>query len=189
MKLIIGLGNPGKEHARNRHNVGFMVVDRFAKEHGLVFKRTQSRAKLAEGEFEGNALVLAKPQTYMNSSGLSVQGLVHRYRLSASDIIVLCDDLDLPLGKIRIRPVGGSGGHKGLKSIIDSLGSQEFPRLRLGIGRPDLNASEEDVVDYVLKGFKGEEMALVEEAINAAVEALECLLKDGLQTAMNRYNK
>ncbi len=189
MKLIIGLGNPGKEHTRHRHNAGFMIVDRFAREHSLVFNRRQSRAKVAEGEVEGNAIALAKPQTYMNFSGLSVQGLVYRYRLALSDIIVLCDDLDLPLGKIRIRPSGGSGGHKGLKSIIDSVGSHDFPRLRLGIGRPELSASEEDVVDYVLAGFKREEVPVAGEAIATAVEALECLLKDGLQAAMNRYNK
>lgn len=187
-KLIIGLGNPGREHTRHRHNVGFMIVDRFAGRHGLVFNRRQSKAKVAEGEVDGHAIVLAKPQTYMNLSGLSVQGLVHRHRLPLSDIVVLCDDLDLPLGKIRIRPGGGSGGHKGLKSIIDSLGSQDFPRLRLGVGRPVMSATEKDVVDYVLTEFKGEERRTVNEAIDAAVEALECLLGEGLLAAMNRYN-
>lgn len=187
MKLIVGLGNPGKEYVRHRHNIGFMVVDRFAKLQGLSFDKKQSKAKVAEGTVEGSRLVLAKPQTYMNLSGLSVQGLMAKTRLPPSEIVVVCDDMDLPLGKIRIRPSGGSAGHNGLKSIIAALGTQEFPRLRVGIGRPD-PASPDSTIDFVLTGFAGEEREAIDAAVERACEALLLALKDGLQAAMNKYN-
>ncbi len=209
MKLIVGLGNPGKEHTRHRHNIGFMILDRFAKQHGLSFEKKQSKAKMAEGKIEGRQIILAKPQTYMNLSGQSVQGLVFKYQLPLSEIMVVCDDLDLPLGKIRLRPAGGSAGHNGLKSIIGALGGQEFPRLRVGIGRPPpspganvpghaelVSASRSlspsgisSTIDFVLTEFIAEERESINEAIDRAGEALLLILQEGLQAAMNKYNQ
>ncbi len=188
MKLIVGLGNPGKEYVRHRHNIGFMVVDRLAQQHGLSFDRKQSKAKIAQGEIDDHRVILAKPQTYMNLSGLSVQGLVDKYRLPLAEIMVICDDLDLPAGKIRIRPSGGAGGHNGLKSIIAALGSQDFARLRIGIGRPAAEAGIEPVIDFVLTGFAGEEKEAIFAAIDHACESIILTLKEGLQAAMNRFN-
>ncbi|MBI4330629.1 MAG: aminoacyl-tRNA hydrolase [Chloroflexi bacterium] len=188
VKLFVGLGNPGKEHLRHRHNIGFMVVDRFGKKHGLTFDRKQSKAKIAEGDVEGRRLVLAKPQTYMNLSGLSVQGLVNKYRLQPSEIMVVCDDMDLPAGKIRIRPGGGSGGHRGLQSIIDALGNRDFPRLRVGIGHPPTTMALNPAIDFVLTEFTREEREIIDEALDRASEALLCVLTEGLQAAMNEFN-
>ncbi len=188
MKLLIGLGNPGKEYLRHRHNIGFMVLDYLAKKHDLSFDKKQSKAKVAEGEINGHRVLLAKPQTYMNLSGLSVQGLVNKYRVPLPELIVVCDDLDLPLGKIRIRAAGGSAGHNGLKSIIAALGTQEFARLRIGIGRPVVEAGKEPVIDYVLTGFNGNEKEAIEAAVARAAEALALAITEGLQAAMNKYN-
>lgn len=166
-----------------------MIVDHFARKHGLSFSHRQGRAKVAEGIVNGHSVILAKPQTYMNSSGISVQGLVHRYKLPFSEIIVICDDMDLPLGKIRIRPGGSSGGHKGLQSVIDSLSTRDFARLRVGIGRPDAFVNEDGVVHYVLSEFKPEERPVIDKAIDSAVEALLCVLQESLSDAMNKFNR
>jgi PTH1 family peptidyl-tRNA hydrolase len=183
-KLIVGLGNPGRQYARNRHNVGFQCLDRLAQAHGLLFGNRRARASLASGKTSGVRVVLAKPRTYMNLSGQAVGPLVRFYKLSLDDILVIYDDLDLPLGTIRLRPEGGSGGHKGMRSIIEALGSQAFPRLRVGIGRPPGN----DAVSYVLKDFTADEQITLESVYEKVVAAVELFLREGIEAAMNTYN-
>jgi PTH1 family peptidyl-tRNA hydrolase len=183
-KLIVGLGNPGREHGHNRHNVGFQCVNHLAKAHGLVFEQRQARAKLAIGTIAGTRLILAKPQTYMNLSGQAVSGLVRWYKLPLSDLLVIYDDLDLPMGTIRLRPSGSAAGHKGMRSIIEHLKTDEFPRLRLGIGRP----LDGDDVTYVLSNFTRAEAALLADVFERAVAAIECVLSEGLIAAMNKFN-
>lgn len=185
MKLIVGLGNPGRDFARHRHNVGFRCVNAFARRHRLAFSRSQSRARIARGVVAGEEVVLARPQTFMNLSGRAVAGLVKGLRIDPLDLLVIYDDMDLLLGTVRLRPGGSAGGHHGMESIIAALGSQEFPRLRVGIGRP----SGGDVVSYVLDDFSPEEDKEVEKAVATVVEALECYVKEGLEEAMNRFNR
>lgn len=189
MVLIVGLGNPGKEYAKHRHNIGFMVLDSFARQHHLPFDLKQSKARVAKGEVQGKGVILAKPQTYMNASGVSVQGLVHRYNLFPADALVVCDDLDLPLGKTRLRPRGSSGGHKGLQSIIETLNSQEFLRLRIGIGRPPPSIAENAAIDFVLTEFTAEEVEIIKGVISRACDALLFFLEESIQAAMNKFNR
>ena len=137
MRLIVGLGNPGLKYSRNRHNIGFMCLNRFARKHGIRFARKQSQARIGEGEITGTKLILARPQTMMNLSGNSISRLVKRYKIDPADMIIIHDDLDLPLGKIRVRQGGRSAGHKGIESIIACLENSDFIRIRVGIGRPD----------------------------------------------------
>ena len=183
MKLIIGLGNPGKAYANNRHNVGFQCLDYFARLHRISLKERKARARVGMGDVAGVQVVLAKPRTYMNLSGEAVVRLVPRFGVHLDDLLVICDDLDLPLGKLRIRQRGGSAGHKGVQSIIASLGSEEFPRIRVGIGRP-----EGDEVAYVLSDFTAEEKDIVKESIATVSDAISCILDEGIEAAMNRYN-
>ncbi|MBI4188397.1 MAG: aminoacyl-tRNA hydrolase, partial [Chloroflexi bacterium] len=158
MNLIVGLGNPGRSYANNRHNLGFMCLSYFAKKHGLSFDKKQGQARTASGEVAGHKVILARPQTYMNASGEAVSYLVRKYKVSLEDLIVVHDDLDLPVGKIRIRRGGSAAGHKGIKSIIADLGSPDFVRIRVGIGQSgDSRLNENDVIDYVLGGFSEEE--------------------------------
>jgi len=191
VKLIIGLGNPGRLYANNRHNVGFMCLNHFARTQGIRFDKKQGQARIGSGEVAGSQVVLAKPQTYMNLSGQSVSRLVKRFNINLSDLLVIYDDLDLPLGKIRIRRGGSSGGHKGIGSIITELGSQDFHRLRVGISRPVEDAggiSEFDIIAYVLSDFTAEEKQVVTQVVPRVSEAILCLLSEGLATAMNKYN-
>jgi len=193
MKLIIGLGNPGQGYANNRHNVGFVCVNHFAKMHGIRFDKKQGRARIGSGEVAGNGVVVARPQTYMNSSGESVSRLVSKFSINLDNLLVIHDDLDLPLGKIRLRQGGGSGGHKGIGSIIDCVESESFLRLRVGIGRPSTSEgsagiSEADIVAYVLSNFTPEEKRIITQIIPGVSEAILCLLTEGLTAAMNRYN-
>ena len=183
-KLIVGLGNPGREHGRNRHNVGFQCVDRLAKARGLDFTQRQARARLAIGTIASTPVVLAKPQTYMNLSGQAVSGLLRWYKLPLSDLLVIYDDLDLPLGTIRLRPSGSAAGHKGMRSIIEHLQTDEFPRLRLGIGRP----ADGDEVAYVLANFTPAELTVLADVFVRAIAAIECVLTEGLVAAMNKFN-
>lgn len=183
-KLIVGLGNPGRQYARNRHNVGFQCLDRLAQAYNLSFAQRRARASLASGKIADVRVVLAKPLTYMNLSGQAVGQLVSFYKLSLEDILVIYDDLDLPLGTIRLRPEGGSGGHKGMHSIIEALGSQAFPRLRVGIGRPPDN----DAVSYVLSDFTADEQITLESVYERVVAAVELFLREGIEAAMNVYN-
>jgi len=193
MKLIVGLGNPGQGYANNRHNVGFVCVNHFAKMHGIRFDKKQGRARIGSGEVAGNGVVVARPQTYMNSSGESVSRLVRKFDINLDNLLVIHDDLDLPLGKIRLRQGGGSGGHKGIGSIIDCVESESFLRLRVGIGRPSTSEgsagiSEADIVAYVLSNFTPEEKRIITQIIPGVSEAILCLLTEGLTAAMNRYN-
>jgi PTH1 family peptidyl-tRNA hydrolase len=183
--LIVGLGNPGRKYARNRHNAGFMTADRLARRRELAFARQKGKAKVAEGVLAGRRAILAKPQTYMNLCGDSVAALARFFQIPAERVLVVCDDLDLPLAQLRLRPNGGSGGHKGLKSIIERLGSQAFPRLRIGIGRP----VHGDPVDYVLQDFTADEWSDVDAALDRAADAVEYWLAYGIDAAMNVFNQ
>lgn len=192
MKLIVGLGNPGRNYAQNRHNIGFRCLNHFARAQGIRFDRKQGGARIGAGEVAGSEVILAKPQTYMNLSGESVSRLVKRFDINLNDLIVIHDDLNLPLGKIRIRPVGSSGGHKGVDSIIFSLGSQDFPRLRVGIGRPivleNSVMADEAIIAYVLSDFSPDEKQTVTTVLPRVSEAIYCLLTEGPTAAMNKYN-
>ena len=193
MKLIVGLGNPGRGYANNRHNVGFVCLNHFARTQGIRFDKKQGRARIGLGEVAGSKVVVAKPQTYMNLSGQSVSLLVKKFNVSPNDLIVIHDDLDLPLGKIRIRQDGSAGGHKGVGSIITELGSQNFIRIRVGIGRPVKNEgftelSEDEIITYVLSDFTPDEKQAITQVIPRVSEAILCLLTEGLVAAMNRYN-
>lgn len=184
--LIVGLGNPGKKYEQTRHNVGFMTVEELAAHHNLKFDGRQAKAHIADGVVNGYRVILAKPQTYMNDSGRSVQGIADFYKISPAHIMVIYDDLDIDLGVLRIRAQGGSGGHNGMKSIISSLGNtQDFPRIRFGIGRPP---GRMDPAAYVLRPFNNDEIPLVTETVRRAALALEAWLDEGIDTAMNRYN-
>jgi PTH1 family peptidyl-tRNA hydrolase len=183
--LIVGLGNPGREYRENRHNIGFMLIDRLAVELNVRFTRLQSKALVAAASYNECKVILAKPQTFMNLSGQSVQGLIRFYKLPLTNLLVAHDDLDLPPGTIRIRPDGGSAGQKGMESIIERLGTGEFPRLRLGIGRPP---GRMEAPDYVLQDFPAGEMTVISETLNLAVEAALTFITDGLEKAMNIYN-
>jgi len=185
--LIVGLGNPGKEYARHRHNVGFQVVDALARAHSLRFSRQKgAKAHVAEGQIGGQHVILAKPQTFMNASGQAVSRLARAHRVPPERVLVVYDELDLPLGRLRMRPEGGSGGHKGMRSIIDVLGTQAFPRLRVGIDRPP---GRMDPADYVLQPFDREQQPFAAEALTLAVEAVECWLAEGIVAAMDRFNR
>ena len=193
MELIVGLGNPGRGYANNRHNIGFMCLNHFARRYSLRFDKRQCQARIGSGQVAGDRVVVAKPQTYMNRSGQAVSRLVGKFRVSLDNLIVIHDDLDLPLGKIRLRPKGSAAGHKGIDSIIAELGSQDFPRIRVGIGRPPITegsdeTSEADVIAYVLSDLAPEEKRVITEAISPVSEAIYCLLTEGLTAAMNRFN-
>ena len=189
LKMIVGLGNPGPEYARSRHNVGFQVIDLFSGRHGLSFDKAQKRARVAQGPvtlagWKGRVL-LAKPITYMNASGEAVGPLAKFYKVAPADILVVFDDLDLPVGRLRLRSDGGSSGQKGVKSIIQSLGTESFPRLRMGIGRPP---GQMDPADYVLQPFspaQEEEMMFMRMK---AADAIEAWLVQGIDAAMNQFN-
>ncbi len=191
MKLIIGLGNPGRGYANTRHNTGFICLNHLARTQGIRFDKKQGQARIGMGEVAGSKIVVAKPQTYMNLSGESVSRLIKKFRVSLDDLLIIHDDLDLPLGKIRIRQGGGSGGHRGVGSIITCLGSQDFYRIRVGIGRPTVSSaevSEADIVDYVLSDFTPDERQTITGVIPEVSEAILCLLTDGPVAAMNKYN-
>jgi PTH1 family peptidyl-tRNA hydrolase len=183
--LIAGLGNPGRQYRYNRHNIGFMALDRLAARLGLTFSRLESKALLAKGTHQGRRVVLAKPQTYMNLSGKAVASLARFYKVPLVQLLVVYDDVDLPFGTLRLRPAGSSGGQRGMESIIENLGSQEFPRLRLGIGRPP---GRMEAGDYVLEDFSRQEMEFLPGILDRAVDAIFTFFDEGLVTAMNRFN-
>jgi PTH1 family peptidyl-tRNA hydrolase len=188
MKLIVGLGNPGRGYSNNRHNIGFVCLNHFARSQGVKFDRKQGQARIGTGKIAGNEAVLAKPQTYVNRSGESVSRLVQRFNISLDELVIIHDDLDLPLAKIRISHGSSSGGHKGIESIITELGSQDFIRVRIGIGRPP-EASEEEIIKYVLSDFTPEQKRAITPVIPRVSEALLCLLTEGLTPAMNKFNR
>ncbi|MGH9432985.1 MAG: aminoacyl-tRNA hydrolase [Terriglobia bacterium] len=186
MKLIVGLGNPGFEYVLTPHNLGFMAVDRLADDLGLEVTRPEAQALIARGRWQGHEIILAKPQTYMNLSGQSVARLLERYEIPPEGLLVWMDELDLPLGSLRIRASGSAGSHNGLKSIIGSIQSDRFIRIRMGIG-PDHPVS--DRASQVLSRFRKSDLETVADMVDRAVEAAGVILKDGIQTAMNRYNQ
>jgi len=192
MRLIVGLGNPGRTFAQNRHNVGFICISYFARQHHIRFDRKQSQARIGSSKIAGDKIILAKPQTYMNQSGESVSLLVKRFAIDLADLVVIHDDLDLLLGKIRIRKGSGSGGHKGVDSIITQIGSQDFIHLRVGIGRPivaeNREPSEEDIISYLLSDFTPQEKEVITKALPQVSQAILCLISEGLTAAMNRFN-
>ncbi|MBL8146408.1 MAG: aminoacyl-tRNA hydrolase [Anaerolineae bacterium] len=185
MYLIAGLGNPGARYENTRHNIGFRAVERFAAKHGLTFGKIEHKAQTASGTAIGQRVLLAKPQTFMNVSGESVQPLASFYKVPPERLIVVADDLDLPLGTVRLRKSGSSGGQNGLKSILQRLGTQEIARVRLGIGRPP---GRMDPTDYVLGAWKGDEAIIAVEMQDRAVAAIETWLRDGIELAMSRFN-
>lgn len=193
MKLIVGLGNPGRGYANSRHNLGFMCVNHFARGHSIRFDKKQGKARIGSGEIDGGKVVVARPQTYMNRSGQAVSRLVKKFNISLDNLLVIHDDLDLPLGKIRIHPSGGSAGHKGIESIITELGSQDFPRIRVGIGRPialtgSSGITEADIVTYLLSDLPPKVRQTITQILPRVSEAILCLLTEGLTAAMNKYN-
>ena len=187
MKLIVGLGNPGIEYQFTPHNLGFLTIDRVADDCGVEVRNRQCRALTARAVIEEQQVLLAKPETYMNLSGLSVRELVAKHELDpVRDLIVIYDELDLPLGTIRIRQRGSSAGHNGMESVIGALGTQEFLRIRLGIG-PDRKIR--DSVKYVLAPFRKRELKKVDEVLDNAAEAVKVTLREGPAAAMNRFNR
>ncbi len=187
MKVIIGLGNPGAKYAGTRHNVGFMAAERLAKRWKVPLKREACEAVFAEAEFSGRAVTVAMPQTFMNASGRSVRCLLGRWKLKPSAVLVLCDDVALPLGMIRLRGSGSAGGHMGLASILEELGTSEFARLRIGV-RP-AGELEKNLTPFVLGKFEGSEGKLLEQMLAWVVEAGELWISRGLSAAMNRFNQ
>jgi PTH1 family peptidyl-tRNA hydrolase len=183
--LVTGLGNPGREYRDTRHNIGFMVIDQLCKSFGVSLSRLQSKALVAVATLDGRKVVLAKPQTFMNLSGQSVSGLVRFYKVPPEQLIVAHDDIDLPLGTLRLRPGGGSAGQKGIQSTIQQLGTQNFARLRMGVGRPpgQMNPSA-----YVLQRFSNAEIEILDLMLERAVAAVRTFICEGLDAAMNQYN-
>jgi PTH1 family peptidyl-tRNA hydrolase len=185
VKLIAGLGNPGIGYERTRHNLGFFIIDRLAQKNEVAVHRSLCDALVGEWCCNGDHVVLAKPQIFMNRSGAAIEGLLRHFGGGAEDLVVVYDDLDLPFGRIRIRPKGGAGGHRGVASIIESLAGAPFSRVRVGIGRPPEGM---DPTDFVLQPFSSEEMAQLGDVVDRAAEAVGCLLRDGLQRAMELFN-
>lgn len=183
--LIVGFGNPGRQYKCNRHNVGFMLVDNLAKRLGTTFSRMESRALVTKTTYLDKRLILAKPQTYMNLSGQAVASLVKFYKIPLENLMIAYDDVDLPLGTIRLRPMGGSAGQKGMRSTIERLGTEEFPRIRLGIDRPP---GAMQAADYVLQDFSKDEIEIVNHVIDRATDATLVFVTEGLDVAMNIYN-
>jgi len=184
MKAVVGLGNPGAAYARTRHNVGFWVVDELAARHGLRFARSGYKADVAEGRIADADVVLLKPQTFMNASGEAVGRARRDLGLEPAEIVVVYDDLDLPVGRIRVRAAAGAGGHHGVESVIEELGSKEFPRVRIGIGKPQSG----ETVDYVLGPPTAEEQGALHASIERAADAVEVVLGEGVARAMSRFN-
>ena len=183
--LLIGLGNPGREYQTNRHNFGFMLIDRIAVRLNARGLKVQSKAIVTSGIYQDRKIILAKPQTYMNLSGQSIQGLANFYKLPLENLLVAHDDLDIPFGTIRMRPGGGPGGQKGVASTIERLGTKDFARLRLGIGRPP---GRMDPSAYVLQNFSRDEAKLLSEVLDRAADAALEFVISGLDKAMNKYN-
>lgn len=185
MYIIVGLGNPGKKYEHTRHNVGFDVIDRFAEKHDIKVDRLKHKALIGEGRIAGEKVVLIKPQTYMNLSGESLISAVNFYKPDMDKVVVVYDDIDIDIGHIRIRKKGSAGSHNGMKSIISNLSTQDFPRFRVGVGRPE---SGRDLADFVLSRVSKTEEGKMMESIDNTVSALEVMIESDLDLAMNRYN-
>ena len=185
MVVIVGLGNPGKEYERTKHNIGFDILDLFAEKHTISFNKTKHRAFLGEGFVSGKKVLLVKPQTYMNLSGESVREILEYYKLDAETLVVIYDDISLPVGKIRIRQKGSAGGHNGIKNIIYQLHTDVFPRIKVGVGGPK---SGQDLAHFVLSRFSKEDEEVLSQGIKNSLEALEVMIAGDIQKAMNQYN-
>ncbi|HUF54102.1 MAG TPA: aminoacyl-tRNA hydrolase [Dehalococcoidia bacterium] len=190
--LIAGLGNPGPEYSHNRHNVGYWCINRLARLHGINLK-AKSLATIGEGDMRGVPVVLLKPRTYVNRSGGAIGPALKRWNIDPHNLILIYDELDLPAGRVRIRPTGGSGGHNGLKSIIGAAGTQDFARIRVGIGRPHVDGKPtwepRHVGDYVLSDPPPEMVKTLQDAVKRTADAVEMILTEGVEAAMNKYNK
>jgi PTH1 family peptidyl-tRNA hydrolase len=186
VKLVVGLGNPGRKYQRTRHNLGFLIIDQIATLRDVVVKRRLCDALVGEWSNHGEQILLAKPQVYMNRSGESVKELLRELNGSAKDLVVVYDDLDLPFGRIRIRPKGSAGGHRGVLSIMESLGGEPFYRVRVGIGRPPEGV---EATDYVLEPFGAQEVGQLTDVVSTASEAVISLLSEGAPEAMKRFNR
>lgn len=189
MKLVAGLGNPGRQYAGTRHNVGFEVIDELAKRHRVGFEAAPADAmmgKMGKWRQDGDTVLLVKPLTFMNLSGVAVGQLMRYFKIDVADVLVICDDVNLPLGRLRVRGGGSDGGHNGLRSMAEQLGTTEYSRLRVGVGRGD---ARRDLADHVLAGFAPEEQSGVNDAVTRAAEAVECWVLDGLAKTMNVFNR
>jgi PTH1 family peptidyl-tRNA hydrolase len=186
MKLIVGLGNPGPKYGQTRHNVGFVTIDELARRHDVTFESAPAEAMMARVRDFAEPVLLAKPLTFMNLSGFAVGDLARYFRVSVPDLLVLADDVNLPLGRLRARPRGSDGGHNGLKSIITQLGTEEFARLRIGVGR---GRPDRDLADHVLSRFDPDEQDEIAAAIARAADATEAFITDGIEQVMNRFNR
>jgi PTH1 family peptidyl-tRNA hydrolase len=185
--LVVGLGNPGDGYANTRHNVGFQVASRLAKRARADFGIKAAESRIAEGSLGGSKIAVARPQTFMNDSGKAVRKLLDRYRIDPAQMLVVYDDVDLPFGKIRIREKGGPGTHNGMRSIVAVVG-EGFPRLRVGVAPADPNADVGSLADHVLSPFSADERAEAERTIDRAAEAIEVVVRDGVRSAMDRFN-
>lgn len=183
--MIVGLGNPGSEYAQTRHNIGFRVIEGLVRRHSLGAERSTYQARIVRGIINETAVVLVRPQTFMNLSGECVAPLMRMFGLTPDQLLVITDDLDLPTGQIRVRAVGSPGGHNGLKSLVHTLKTENFPRIRVGIGRPAPGLS---VIDHVLGDFGPEELPLIETALELATDAVELIIRQGIEAGMCRYN-
>ncbi|OJH41162.1 aminoacyl-tRNA hydrolase [Cystobacter ferrugineus] len=189
MKIICGLGNPGREYERHRHNVGFMVVEALLPRARAELHQGKFQARVGQGSLGGEKIVFLEPQTYMNLSGRSVAEAARFYKVAVEDVLIIHDELDLDFGRLQLKAGGGSGGHNGLKSTVSSLGEDGFIRLRFGIGKPQGPNAKERVAGYVLSNFDDGERRRLDELLAQAADAAETWVRDGLATAMNRYNK
>lgn len=185
MKLIVGLGNPGRRYRGTRHNVGWEVLDRLARRCGITVAEDDGWSEVGRGSIGHHRVLLARPATYVNVSGVAVLDLRRRHRVKVEDTLIIADDLDLPLGRVRLRAGGSAGGHNGLKSVIEALGTETFPRLRVGIGRPPVDV---DPADFVLTRFTPQERTGLEAALDRAADAIEAAVTEGVPVAMNRFN-
>jgi PTH1 family peptidyl-tRNA hydrolase len=188
MKLIVGLGNPGRDYQNTRHNAGFMAVDRLARRHNLTGARSKFHAGVLEGHLAGEKVMLMQPLTYMNRSGLAVGEAARFHKIEPTDVLILVDDIALSIGTIRIRPKGGAGGHNGLSDIQRALGTDAYPRLRIGIDPPMIDGHRISQHDYVLGTFTEQQQAELEPALTLAAEATETWIAEGIDAAMNRFN-
>lgn len=184
MYIIVGLGNPGRKYENTRHNLGFITIDRLASKHDIKVDKIKFKALVGDGRIAGQKVLLVKPQTYMNLSGESVREVANFYKVEPDEIIVIYDDLDLPLGNLRIRKSGSAGTHNGMKSVVYQLKSDQFPRVRIGIGQN----GDKDIIDFVIGGFRKEEVPILEDAVDKAVMAIESMIGETVDIAMNKYN-
>ena len=183
--VIVGLGNPGPKYAETRHNVGFWCIDLLAKRRDIKLERKHKTSVLGEGEIEGQRVILVKPRTFVNRSGQAVEYLMTRYAIPVEKVLIIHDDINLPVGRLRLRPNGSAGGHNGIRSVIDATGSQDFPRLRIGVGKPPDGA---DQIGHVIGEMSPQERKATDEALERVVQAVSSLLTENIDVAMNRFN-